>query len=227
MSSQRLTGRQLKARMLVLLQQEQLPDALEAIGRFPPRQAVNPLFSFFYHHDEMVRWRAIVAMGTVVARLAREDMESARVVMRRLMWNLNDESGGIGWGSPEAMGEILTRSAILADEFAHILVSYIREDMNYLEHEGLQRGVLWGLARLAGVRPELLHHVGVYLKPFLLAPDPILRGLAAKTAVAISDKAMKNSLARLLIDHTPVRVFVADQMVETTVADLAAFRRNI
>lgn len=25
-------------------------------------------------------------------------MDSARIVMRRLMWSLNDESGGIGWG---------------------------------------------------------------------------------------------------------------------------------
>jgi hypothetical protein len=46
-------------------------------------------------------------MGEVMAHLADKDMESARVIMRRLMWSLNDESGGIGWGAPEAMGEIV------------------------------------------------------------------------------------------------------------------------
>ena len=46
-------------------------------------------------------------MGAVVANLAEKDMESARVVMRRLMWSLNDESGDIGWSRPEAMGEII------------------------------------------------------------------------------------------------------------------------
>lgn len=34
-------------------------------------------------------------------------MEKACTVMRRLMWTLNDEFGGIGWGVPEAMGEIM------------------------------------------------------------------------------------------------------------------------
>jgi len=53
-------------------------------------------------------------MGRVVSSLAEKDMESARVVMRRLMWNLNEESGGIGWGCPEAMGETMARSAPLA-----------------------------------------------------------------------------------------------------------------
>jgi len=40
--------------------------------------------------------------------------------MRRLMWNLNDESGGIGWGNPEAMGEILACHEALANEYAPI-----------------------------------------------------------------------------------------------------------
>lgn len=226
MPSQRLTGRQVKVRILALLQKKPLPVALEQIGRFPPRQAVNPLFSFFYHHDEMVRWRAIVAMGAVVARLAQDDLESARVVMRRLMWNLNDESGGIGWGSPEAMGEILACSPVLAKEFAHILVSYIREDMNYLEHERLQQGVLWGLARSAEVRPEWFQTAGPHLLPFMKSADPILRGLAAKTAVSIGDTSLRDALSCLADDHTIIRLFIVNQMVETTVAELAIMDRS-
>ncbi len=221
MHEQRLSGRQLKAKFLTLFQQGGFSHALDEIGRFPHRQAVNPLFSFFYHQDEMIRWRAIVAMGEVVSQLAVIDLESARVVMRRLMWNLNDESGGIGWGSPEAMGEILARSQLLADEFAHILVSYIREDMNYLEHEKLQQGVLWGLARLAEIRPNLIRSAGPYLVPYMNASDPIKRGLAAKTAVAIGVKAVQKALTRLVDDYTPVRIFITGQMEETTVAALA------
>ncbi|MEA3417440.1 MAG: hypothetical protein U9R02_15080 [Thermodesulfobacteriota bacterium] len=60
-------------------------------------------------------------MGVVVSNLADHDMESARVIMRRLIWNLNDESGGIGWGSPEAMGEIMARNNRLALPFTHKL----------------------------------------------------------------------------------------------------------
>ena len=57
--------------------------------------------------DELIRWRAVSAMGIVTAALADARMDAARVIMRRMMWQLNDESGGIGWGIPEAMGEIM------------------------------------------------------------------------------------------------------------------------
>ena len=155
-------GRQLKRKILELLNEDELEKSLETVCLMPARQAVNPLFSFLYHKDELIKWRAVTAMGTVVACLAHADIESARIVMRRLLWNLNDESGGIGWGSPEAMGEIMARHGGLAKEYAGILVSFINEAGNYLEHEILQRGVLWGLGRLAHERPELVIFIHFY-----------------------------------------------------------------
>ena len=102
-----MSFRKLKRKVLELLRDDDFEKSIDRICQLPPRQAVNPLFSFFYNADELIRWRAITAMGAVVSRLADQDMESARIIMRRLMWNLNDESGGIGWGSHEAMGEIM------------------------------------------------------------------------------------------------------------------------
>ena len=152
---------------------------LETLRSFPARKVINPLISFFCSTDPNIRWRAIMAMGSVVAKLADEDMESARVVMRRMIWNLNDESGGIGWGAPEVMGEIMAQHEGLAQEYAPILVSYIREDGNFLEHEPLQRGALWGLARLAQTRSDLILDAGDHLLKYLSSGDPMIRGLAA------------------------------------------------
>jgi len=174
----RWRGRRLKKEVLVLLREEDFNQALEAIRSLPARRVINPLFSFLCSVDPRMRWRAITAVGVVVADTADEDMESARVIMRRMIWNLNDESGGIGWGLPEAMGETLARHEGLACEYVNILVSYVREDGNFLEHQPLQRGVLWGLARLAQARPELLQNVLPHVKPFLSSEDPNLRGLA-------------------------------------------------
>ena len=47
----------------------------------------------------MIKWHAVSALGAIVAALAEKEMESARIIMRRLMWSLNDESGSIGSGS--------------------------------------------------------------------------------------------------------------------------------
>ncbi|MBU4388591.1 MAG: hypothetical protein KKB23_03510, partial [Proteobacteria bacterium] len=99
--------RTLKKKILELLNNNDLEKSIVKILELPARQVVNPLFSFLYNADELLKWKAVIAMGAVVSDLADHNMESARIVMRRLLWNLNDESGGIGWGSPEAMGEIM------------------------------------------------------------------------------------------------------------------------
>jgi hypothetical protein len=218
--------RQLKKNLPALLKNAEFEKSLEEICLIPARRVVNPLFSFFYNTDELVKWRAVTAMGAVVARLAHEDLESARIIMRRLMWNLNDESGGIGWGSPEAMGEIMARHDRLAEEYACILVSYINEAGNFLEHEMLQRGVLWGLGRLAHTRPELVRDAATYLPPFMRSKDAVHRGLAAWVAGAIPSKMTKALLKHLVTDETRINIFISMNLVERTVGQLAVEALN-
>ncbi|MBW2166480.1 MAG: HEAT repeat domain-containing protein [Deltaproteobacteria bacterium] len=203
--------RQLKKEILELLSHKDFEKSLGKIRKLPARKAVNPLFSFFYNSDELVKWRAVAAMGAVVSNLADYDMESARVIMRRLMWNLNDESGGIGWGSPEAMGEIMARHGRLAGEYHKILVSYIMPDGNYLEHEILQRGVLWGVGRLAHARSE----------------DANLRGLAAWTAGLFDCKTTRILLKRLENDQATLTIYLNGKLEEFTVAQLALMRKRL
>jgi len=213
--------RKLKKKVCSLLIQNDFAGGLEAIRQYPARQVVNPLFSFILSGDELVKWRAVTAMGAVVADLAANEMESARVVMRRFIWNLNDESGGIGWGSPEAMGEIMARHSGLAAEYAKIIVSYIQPHGNFIEHELLQRGVLWGLGRLARARPRLVNEATGFLRPYLESDDPTLRGLAAWTAGAIGDKSTAPLLQSLLNDETTVNIFLAGRLVACPVSRLA------
>lgn len=216
-----MAGRKLKKKILELLDSDDFENRLQKICQLPARQAVNPLFSFFYNTNELIRWRAVTAMGALVFSLADQDMESARVVMRRLMWNLNDESGGIGWGSPEAMGEIMARHSRLAEEYSKILISYVDEDGNFIEHEVLQRGVLWGLGRLAYARPRLVEHAAPFLLPFMESEDKIHRGLAAWTVGALNAVLTKPLLQHLAVDNSKIKIFVDMHLVEYTVGQLA------
>lgn len=213
--------RKLKKKILELLDSDDFENRLQKICQLPARQAVNPLFSFFYNTNELIRWRAVTAMGALVFSLAEQDMESARVVMRRLMWNLNDESGGIGWGSPEAMGEIMARHSRLAEEYSKILISYVDENGNFIEHEVLQRGVLWGLGRLAYARPRLVEHAAPFLLPFMESEDKLHRGLAAWTAGALNAVLTKPLLQHLAVDNSKINIFVDMHLVEYTVGQLA------
>ena len=160
-------------------------------------------------------------MGAVVSGLAEQDMESARVVMRRLIWNLNDESGGIGWGSPEAMGEIMARHFKMAEEYAFLLVSYVNEQGNYIEHPTLQRGVLWGFGRLAHSRPELVNHAAPFLLTYMRSEDAFHRGLSAWTSGALNSELTKPLLQHLSSDNTIINIFINMNLLEITVGQLA------
>jgi len=221
MIENKLSGRELKQRVLDYLRREDFESGLQEIYRLSPRRVVNPLFSFFHHREKIVKWRAVTAMGAVVARLADSDLESARVVMRRLLWNLNDESGGIGWGSAEAMGEIMARHLKLAEEFADILISFIRKASGGIEYTLLQRGVLWGLGRLAQVKPRLLGALPPLLPAYLESEDAVLRGHAAWIAGLLSADLTGAALRQLSDDEEKLDLFVNGRLVQRTVGRLA------
>ncbi len=213
--------RALKKEVLAVLQADDFSRRLRKLCTLPARQVVNPLFSFFLHADERTRWRAITAMGAVVAGLADKDMESARVVMRRLMWSLNDESGGIGWGAPEAIGEILAVHEGLAKEYGTVLISFIWKDGNFLEHEMLQRGALWGVGRATHARPELMKDALPHLIAFLDASDTPARGLAAWAIGALDPKPARSKLEALLNDDTQISIYADGEIRSNRVSDLA------
>jgi len=214
-------GRELKRKVFELLKSADPDPALEELGRMPERQVINPLFSFLYNGDEEVKWAAVQVMGVIVAKLADKDIESARVIMRRLMWNLNDESGGIGWGSPEAMGEILACHEALAKEYHQILISYAREDGNFQEHELMQRGVLWGIGRLSQVRDDLMKDAAPYLMPYLKSPDATVRGLAVWIMGLLGAGEARPGLEHLAEDEAGLQIYIDRRLIKLRVKDLA------
>jgi len=201
--------RRLKQTILPLLLTGTTGQVLEELSQYPPEKLLNPLFSGICQADGQMKWNAVSAMGATVARIANQDMEAARVVMRRFMWSLNDESGGIGWGVPEAIGECLANHAGLAEEYTHILVSFMREDGFYLEHLPLQQGLMWGVGRLAQVRPVLLgqKNASTYLLPYLDSPDPVVRALAARALGFLKEKRAREKIELLLPDTTAIPLF--------------------
>ena len=139
----------------------------------------NNLISLAADVDEDRRWRAIRALGMVTARMYDREPEQARRVVRQLIWNLNEESGGIGWGMPEAFGEILAVREELAVEYGSLLARYLLEPERALDHEELQRGVIWSLGRLKVFPKDVREEVVPALIKVLRQDSPTLRATAA------------------------------------------------
>lgn len=155
-------------------------DHLDAISQ-GGMENVGPLFSFLLLGPQTMH-RAAVALGQVTARLAVSQPEAARNIIRRLMWHLNEESGNIGWGIPEAFGEILAASAPLAKDFHKILLTYIIDlghDDNFCDHDVLRRSCYWAIGRLAQARPDLCLTARPWLRKGLADQDVVCRGMAA------------------------------------------------
>ena len=214
-----MKGRIPRERIAEILTSDNVDAGLTELRRMPSGKVVNALFTFLYSPHEMIKWRAVTAMGLIVQALAEENMESARNILRRLMWNLNDESGGIGWGSPEAMGEILTRHEGLAGEYAPILLSYANKDGNYLELPMLQQGLLWGIARFSEVKPQVAIGSKPHFFPYLQSEDPAVRGHAARIAGLIGTTGDRDRLLPLLNDESAYTTYFDHRCIRRLVGE--------
>jgi hypothetical protein len=119
------------------------------------------------------------------------------------------------------MGEILAAHSGLAREYAHILLSYARTDGNYLEHEGLQRGLLWGIGKLSEKRPELVREAAGVLLPYLESQDGVIRGLAARVMGLLQLKEAQPVLRELAEDAFSMVIMVGNRLTTVRVKDLA------
>lgn len=210
-----------KRRVEELLRAPDFSDNLGVWPTFPARKVINPLVSFLCSADERVRWHAVTASGIVTAALAEEDPESARVIIRRFLWQLNDESGGIGWGIPEALGESAARSPLLAGEYARLVLSFVKEDENFLEHPPLLAGALWALARLLQTRADLLKDSEAPLISYGRHPDALFRALALWGLGAVGTTRSLPLIESLEADDAAVRIYRNESFENTTVAELA------
>jgi hypothetical protein len=201
---------QLKKRVLKTLEEDPLFKAIETIKTLPPSKVVSFLIGAFLHKDEMVRWKAIACFGVVVKKIADQDIERARVVIRRLMWMLNEESGSMAWGVPEGFAEAMFYSEVLRKEYLSIYVSYIWDPKderkykadNYLEFPPAQRGIIWGIGRLAQAKTEDLieRKAHVYVYDHIFSTDKIVSFLSLWSLSQISP-----DLSILNLDPTPIK----------------------
>jgi len=219
-----LSRRFLKKEITAKIRELSLEDFLRYIERYPEQPLIHSIMACFCSTDQKVKWHAITAFGEVMKRLADQDMEKARVVMRRCMWMLNDESGGIGWGIPEAFAEALYQHADLAAEYTHVLVSFMREDGFYLELEFMQQGLIWGIGRLAERRAALLQSKNAvyYLMPYLNSNDSTVKALAGRAAGLLGVTAATEKLQDMLTDKSPVQLYSHGILASLQVGELSA-----
>lgn len=221
--------RQVKKEIFTLLEQYDPAELQAHLTKYPRIQVINSLFMALCDVSERVRWHAVSCFGELVSTLAIEDAEAARIIMRRFLWTLNDESGGIGWGAPEAMAQIMCKSDLLRAEYLHMLVSYMREDGdelyqdgNYLELPLIQRGLLWGIGTLCYSFPEEMRKRGLQtdIENYLRSVDMEVVKLALWALVGLGVTYPGDFVEQWRKDNVYLMVFQGDIFTEVKIKTL-------
>lgn len=158
------------------------------------RAPLRALFSLTYSPDELLRWRAIEAVGVSARYVASESLEKVRVFLRGMLWLMNDESGGIGWSAPEVIAEVLFHCPSLIGEFGDLLPHFLVE-------EPFEPGTHYALYRLRRVAPGLILSSVSRLEQSLRDPDPAVRGYAWLSLRHVGSEIAFSSLEQLKRDR--------------------------
>jgi hypothetical protein len=215
-------GRKIRQKVGEILESPDRQTALAQLARIPDNQLTGHLFSHLYARKELIRFRSVTAMGFVGKRLTENHMEGARNLMRRLMWNLNDESGGIGWGSAEAMGEVMSHSPALAGEFDSILFSFLDPNANYIDNPQLLQGILWGIGTYAKADPDQVtgYRAGL-MAPFLGCSDPVKKGYAVRGLIHAGYLDRNSLPGPIQADPTQILIYNGWHFDTVRICDLA------
>ena len=174
-----------------------------------------------YAPDPRVRFEAVLGLGALAEAKHEERPESVRELARRFVWALSDEAGATAWGAPEALGEILTRVPSLQEHFAPLLLGFLVNEDVCLGNEVLDAGALWAIGRIGPGTPVDTAETPGVLRSFLSAGTPTVKGAAAFAAGRLGTRELREPVAALLDDPTPLVLPVDGVIVESTVGSFA------
>ncbi len=172
------------------------------------------LISLSYDKLDVISWRAIEAMGVVSKEISKRNPEIIRETIRKLLWSMGEESGGIGWSAPEMIGEIIRANPEMYSEIIPILWSFKEEEM-------FRPGVIRAMFRIGEVRQDLIAFILKDLKDMLIDNNPAVRGYAALIIGMLRDRSYIEGLKELLKDDNKMLFFQDGAIVEKKVSDIA------
>ncbi len=181
---------------------------------------IRKLISSAYDKKDVVSWRAIEALGLVAGALTGEGKtEIVRDAVRRLLWSMGEESGGIGWSAAEMIGEIIRNNP---DEFADMTPIV----WSFREEEMFRPGILWAMGRIADVRPDLVSFIAKDMRQMFADRNPAVRGYAAWVAGILGDEHLVENVKGLSGDDGEVDFYCRGELLKKKVMDIVEEIRN-
>jgi hypothetical protein len=193
------------------------------------RKALSLIIRMAYDKETLVGWRAIKAVGRIANVLVKNEPEFLRIAVRKLLWSLSDESGGIGWAAPELLGEIVHSDP---EGFADIIP--LIAEVYDIEEQTFRPGVVYALARVAEVSPEIIASYQKIIIRSLVDTNPLIRiyalDLIGLLWPVVSDnnlwnmdykKKIENMVNNIKIDKKVAWIYKNNGFIDTEVGEHA------
>ncbi|HAK87522.1 MAG TPA: hypothetical protein DHV16_04690 [Nitrospiraceae bacterium] len=181
---------------------------------------IRKLISSAYDKEDVVSWRAIEALGVTAGALSGEGKtEIVRDAVRRLLWSMGEESGGIGWSAAEMIGEIIRNNP---DEFADIAPIV----WSFREEEMFRPGILWAMGRIAEIRPDLVSFIARDMQRMFADKNPAVRGYAAWVAGILGEERLLENVEGLSGDESEIDFYHNGELLKKKITGIVEEIRN-
>ncbi len=125
-----------------------------------------------YSLDEVIRWATIETIGYLMKFWWQDKREEkVRNYIRTLFWSMNDESGGIGWSSPQTVAEIIANIPEIIDPYGSMMIAHC------IDEPPLIKGCLWGIGRLGVLITDSVEFFKNQIFKLFNSEDPEIIGL--------------------------------------------------
>ncbi|MEK7307593.1 MAG: DVU0298 family protein [Nitrospirota bacterium] len=178
------------------------------------KKILSLLISLSYDKKSVIAWRAIESIGLISKEFSKLNPEVIRNFIGRLLWMIRDESGGIGWSSPEILGEIVKNNPGLYSDIATVIVSFHEEPF-------LRAGVLRAIGRMGKISAEIFDYAVPVALTYLKSPDPVVRGYAAWALGEIEASEAVSEIKKLEADNNQIIFYEDGELKEKTVGEIA------
>ena len=167
------------------------------------RHAWQELRFRLYEIDERIRWSAIEAAAKLMKRWWQlKQQEKVRDFIRNLFWSMTDESGGIGWSSPQTIAETIVNIPEILDPYGSMMIAYS------IEEPPLMKGGLWGIGRMGKMIADSMDFFQEKILAVFQNDDPEILGLAAWAMGEVGFKPSLSYLEILRERNEPVRIYI-------------------
>jgi hypothetical protein len=174
-----------------------------------------------YEIDETVCYPAIEAAAKLM-KLWWESkrQEKVRKFIRELFWSMTDESGGIGWSSPQTIAEIIVNIPEVFDPYGSMMIAYS------IEEPPLVKGGLWGIGRLGKMIADAVDFFQDKVLSVFQSDDAETLGLAVWAMGEVGFKPAMSFLENLLGRSEPVRIYGKGDFIEKPLGQWAEEAMN-